>query len=129
MNWVKKDTRLLPFRKVIFRNYYTDYNEELRKGKPVSIFSRNEETKRIDVLIVQNAERMSLIEPSSDEYVALMKIQERLTEMKTKNRRTPVSRDTIAMIAANLAGILIIVIYEQKHVMNSKGLNQLFRPK
>jgi hypothetical protein len=33
------------------------------------------------------------------------------------------------MILGNLMGILVIVAYEQKHVMTSKGFSQLIRPK
>jgi len=46
-----------------------------------------------------------------------------------KEHREPISRDTIALIAGNLMGILLIVAYEQKHVITSKGFGQVIRPK
>lgn len=65
----------------------------------------------------------------SEEYTKLMVHLETLTGMKAKERRQPVSGDTLALIAGNLLGILLIVAYEQKHVMTSKGFGQIIRPK
>lgn len=65
----------------------------------------------------------------SEEYPKLMTNLERLYEIKVRERRDPVSRDTVALIMGNLTGILLIVAYEQRHVMTSKGFNQLIRPK
>lgn len=65
----------------------------------------------------------------SDKYPKLMTYLERLHKLKAGERRTPVSRDTIAIVAGNLLGILVIVAYEQKHVMTSKGFTQLIRTK
>lgn len=65
----------------------------------------------------------------SEEYPKLMQLLERLHQIKTNERRDPVSRDTIALIMGNLMGILLIVAYEQKHVMTSKGFSQIIRPK
>lgn len=65
----------------------------------------------------------------SDEYPTLMSYLERLYEIKAEERPDPVSRDTMALIAGNLMGILLIVAYEQKHVMTSKGFSQIIRPR
>ncbi len=65
----------------------------------------------------------------SDEYSKLMAYLERLNEVKARERRDPVSRDTVALVVGNLVGILLIVAYEQKHVMSTKGFNQIIRPK
>lgn len=60
--------------------------------------------------------------PESEEYPKLLSFLERLTEVKTKNRPPRVSHDTMFTVAGNLLGILIIVAYEQNHVMVSKAL-------
>lgn len=66
----------------------------------------------------------------SDKYPKLMGYLERLNKLKAETpRREPVSWDTVAMIFGNLAGILVIVAYEQKHVMTSKGFSQILRPR
>lgn len=66
---------------------------------------------------------------TSEEYPKLLRYLEQLNDMRKDERRPPLSIDTIVTVAGNLLGILLIVAYEQKHVMTSKGLSQLIRPK
>lgn len=58
-----------------------------------------------------------------------MQYLEGLHRLKAEERRPPVSRDTMLLVAGNLLGILVIVAYEQRHVMTSKGFTQIIRPK
>lgn len=67
--------------------------------------------------------------PDSPDYPALLSYLERLTRLKTEQRRDRVSLDTLAIVAGNLLGILVIVAYEQKHVMVSKGMGFILKPK
>lgn len=92
-------------------------------------FFSNEVTTPIDPLIDEILDQMKTKGPDSTEYPDLLRHLERLHTLKAKDRRMPVSRDTIALICANLAGILLIVAYEQKHVMTSKALNQIIHPR
>lgn len=48
-------------------------------------------------------------------------------ERLTKMRASRVSPDTVAMIAANLAGIVMILTHERTHVIASKALGFLLR--
>jgi hypothetical protein len=72
--------------------------------------------------------KMQQYGPDNDEFPRLLDYLERLTRMKHEESRFRVSPDTMAIVAGNLLGILIIVAYEQKHVMVSKGLGQILRP-
>lgn len=83
----------------------------------------------IDAQIECTLDQMHNLGVTSEEYPAMMTLLERLYELKAKERRQPVSRDTIALVAGNLLGILLIVAYEQKHVMTSKGFSQIIKPK
>ena len=83
----------------------------------------------LDEPIAKVLTSMNTFSPEDPEYSALMTHLERLNEMKAQERRTRVSPDTIAIVAGNLLGILIIVAYEQKHVMVSKGLGFVIRAK
>lgn len=56
------------------------------------------------------------------EYLTAIENLERLTKMKAEERRHRVSPDTMAIVAGNLFGILIMVAYEHSHVMTSKAL-------
>lgn len=92
-------------------------------------FFTKDETAPIDEQINSVLREMSKKGVLSEEYQSLMTHLERLYEIKKQERTDPVSRDTIALIAGNLMGILIIVAYEQKHVLTSKGFSQILRPK
>ena len=85
--------------------------------------------KSVDDQIKSILQEMDGQEASTEDYHRNLGYLERLNQIKTEQRRTLVSRDTITLVVGNLAGILLIIIYEQKHVMTSKGFNQLIKPK
>ena len=70
---------------------------------------------------------MNVYGPDSPEYPKLVSQLERLIRLKGEKRRNRVSPDTLLIVTGNLLGILIIVAYEQKHVMVSKGLGFILR--
>jgi hypothetical protein len=72
---------------------------------------------------------MNMYSPEDPEYLTLMNHLERLNRMKAENRQTRVSPDTMAIVVGNILGILVIVAYEQKHVMVSKGLGFVIKAK
>lgn len=72
---------------------------------------------------------MNTYGPDSEEYTNLLGHLERVYAMRQKNDSRRVSPDTVVLVAGNLLGILIIVAYEQKHVMTSKGLGLLLKTK
>lgn len=76
----------------------------------------------LDDAIARNIADMDTIEPDSDKYGMLMENVEKLVRLKNEDKKSRVSPDTMAIVAGNLLGILIIVAYEQKHVMTSRGL-------
>lgn len=93
-------------------------------------FSFNNETETpIDKQISYVLAEMTTEGVTSEEFPTLLTYLERLHALRQKERRDPISRDTIALIAGNLMGILLIVAYEQKHVITSKGFGQVIRPR
>jgi hypothetical protein len=67
--------------------------------------------------------------PDSPEYPKLLGHLERVIVMlDSKERRMP-SPDGMLLVLGNLFGILIIVAYEQKHVMTSKALSFVSKSK
>jgi hypothetical protein len=97
--------------------------------KEVRIRFSNDETKSLNKQIDAVLDKMDDVGVDSDEYRKLMKSLERLTDIKKKLRREPVSRNTMILVAGNLLGILLIIAYEQTHVMTSKGFSHVIRPK
>jgi len=53
----------------------------------------------------------------ADQLVKLMKLKEDISSKKT------ISSDTLALIAGNLAGIVLILTHEHAHVITSKALS------
>jgi len=90
---------------------------------------RNETITPLDEQIKAVLSEMETLGVNDPEYPKMLTYLERLTTIKANNRRNPVSYDTVALIFGNLAGILLIIVYEQKHVLTSKGFNQIIRPK
>jgi len=67
--------------------------------------------------------------PDEPEYDDLLKRLQELTKMKAETTKPKfgVSPDTLAIVAGNLAGILIVVMYEHSHVMVSKAKDYALR--
>lgn len=72
---------------------------------------------------------MTTFGPDTPEFLRDLEYLERIEALKTKNRRAKLDPNQIALVAGNLAGILIIVAYEQKHVFGSRAQNALLKPK
>ena len=83
-------------------------------------FKRTEE-KYLDELIERVVEDMQMFGPESEEYPKLVNTLERLHKLKAEKKPSRVSPDTVAIVLGNLLGILIIVMYEEKHVITSKA--------
>jgi hypothetical protein len=73
--------------------------------------------------------KMLSVELDSEEYETLLNNFERLVRLRKDDRSNRVSPDTLAIVAANLLGILIIVGYERGHVIASRGMQALLRTK
>ena len=79
----------------------------------------------IDNLITQ----MSNEEGHTESYSAMVRNLETLYKLKAEDKPDRVKLDTIAVVAGNLLGVLIIVGFEKSHVMTSKALTTLLKPK
>ena len=65
---------------------------------------------------------MELLDKDSKEYRTRVVHLERLYKAKGYDKSRHVSPDTIAIVAGNLLGILIILGYEKANVITSKAL-------
>jgi hypothetical protein len=92
-------------------------------------WKRKDRSEPIQTESARILEQMTHLDPGSKEYRILLVHMERMTKLTEETEPEPVSRDTLALIVGNLLGILIIVAYEQKHVVKSKGFEKLIRPK
>jgi hypothetical protein len=81
-----------------------------------------------DEAITKVLTTLEVYDTDTEEFEKAMTHLERLTKLKAERQRK-VSPDTMAIVGANLLGILLIIAYEQKHVMNSKAMGFLLRAK
>jgi hypothetical protein len=66
---------------------------------------------------------MNSVMSDSPEYAKMVDQLAKLYTIRDANRPKGVSQDTLAIIAGNISGILIIVLFEKANVWTSKALN------
>lgn len=66
--------------------------------------------------------RMNEFGPENEEFDRFVKHLDRLMEMKENESKSRINPNTVLIVLGNLLGILVIVAYEQKHVMVSRAV-------
>lgn len=64
---------------------------------------------------------------TSEDYAKRVDLIATLHKLKTEERSKPISKDTVAVVAANIFGILWLTRYEKEHVISSKALGFVFK--
>ena len=64
----------------------------------------------------------------SEEYERTLDRAIKLHKMLSEERSSYVSKDTMAVIAANLLGLIIIVKHEYANVISARAMNWLIKP-
>jgi hypothetical protein len=80
---------------------------------------------KLDVITESVYDEMIIATPDSEEFKAQLENLERLTTLKSK--KVKVSHDTIAIVIGNVLCVLVVVMYEQKHVFTSKALGNMLK--
>jgi hypothetical protein len=93
------------------------------------LFKRNEVDEDLDAEINACYVRMRRNHDDPEQYSKDIEHLERLKRLRAEGRPKPVSRDTMWLVFANLAGVVIIVAAERTSVMISRGFNHLVQPK
>lgn len=89
----------------------------------------NEESKELSDAINRASRTLAACDVGSQEYSDTLSHLERLYSIKAENRKNRITPDAMLLVAGNLLGILVIVAYEQKHVLGSKALSFLMKAK
>lgn len=92
------------------------------------MFNPPTEKSGLDQAIEKVLHEMKSFSSEDDEYAKMVDQLEKLYALKDTEKPDRVSRDTLAIIAANLIGIVLIVGYESKNIVTSKALNFLKVP-
>ncbi len=91
------------------------------------MFTRTNEPTDLDLALTRAYSELSTKKPDSDEYGTIVDQISKLHALKVEETPKPVSKDTWAIIAAQLASVVLIVSYEHAHVVTTKALG--FAPK
>lgn len=83
--------------------------------------SKNEDP-RLEKAIIELMHEMNSVTGDSPEYAQMVKQLGKLYKIREQSASKKVSPDTIALIAGNLAGIVLIVGHERANVVTSKAL-------
>ena len=70
---------------------------------------------------------MSKFDANSDEYSDMATNLEKLLKAKSYEEQKNISPDTIALVAANLIGIVLILKHEKVDIITSKALGFVLR--
>jgi hypothetical protein len=91
---------------------------------------RREETSIYDVAMNKVLEDMETFGPDDSEFELRLGHLERLAKLKdAEKQKSKVSPDTMALVLGNIATVLLIVAYEQKHVMTTRAKEFILRVK
>lgn len=78
----------------------------------------------VDKLLDEQFERRIKEAKSVEDLLTIVALLERRKDLRKKSRISP---DTMAIIASNLLGILLILGYERGHVITTKALGFVMR--
>ena len=83
----------------------------------------------LDATITELMHDMKTMDGDSEEYATCLNRLERLNKLRKPRFREKLSPDTLILVGSNLLGILIIVGYEHGHVIGSKALSHIIKPR
>jgi hypothetical protein len=90
---------------------------------------RHTEPTPLRVVIDDLIESLKDKDPTTDEYSAVADQIQKLYKLQEVDSSQRVSKETWALIAANLAGILVIVGHERFHAITTKAFGMVTRAK
>ena len=93
------------------------------------MFKKSLNEEKLDAVILEVTEKLSLAKPGTEEYDVLAEQLAKLYDIQNNARKTKdkISKDTLLITGANLAGILTIVNYERLNVVTSKAFQLLLK--
>lgn len=104
------------------------YNETLYR-KDAMFAKKNNTPSKLDQAIDAVFADMSGFTSDSDEYNAMTDQLDKLYKLKEIDTPKRVSPDTLALVTSNIVGILIIVGHERAHIIASKALMFVAKPR
>lgn len=93
------------------------------------MFPHNPIRTKLDEEIISALEELGKHESTSEEYGIVVERITELHKLKTEESLKLPSLDNVLFVSANIFGILWLTRYEREHVINSKALGFVMRPR
>lgn len=94
-----------------------------------NMISKKDDLTELNELIKVVQTQMAACDCDSEEFAVMNAQLEKLYKMKTTDKSSRVSADTLVIVAGNLAGIGLILNYERMHAVTSKALGFVLKSK
>lgn len=99
----------------------------MKGGKGNMIFQKKDKRTNLDRVIDSVIEKLSILDPSTEEYGVAAANLQKLHESKKIDLSRYISKDTLVIAGTNLLGIVLILGYEKADVITSKAVNFVFK--
>ena len=95
----------------------------------LKVFRRRKESEKFDDALDRILDTMNEYEVGSPEYAKAVVFLERVGEVRKESEPDKISRDTYIIVAGGILQVILIVFAEQNHVVVSKALSFILKPK
>lgn len=82
-----------------------------------------------DAALTKALAELKILEVTDEKYGPALDMVVKLHKMKQEELPNRVTPDTMALVGANIAGILLIIGHEHAHVITSKALSFVLKPR
>jgi len=86
------------------------------------LFTKKDKRTKIEQAMDVCLEKMDTFDPSTKDYKDTIDSLSLLIEAKNAKAKGEISKDTLVVVAGNLAGILLILNFERLGIITSKSL-------
>lgn len=93
------------------------------------MFTKRKELGLLDLALNRAVRELDRHEMDSDGYAKILDIVFTLHKMKQEDLPSSVSKDTLAVVGANLLGIFMIIQHERVNVITTRAMNLVMKPR
>jgi hypothetical protein len=93
------------------------------------MFSRRREPTLLELASDRAIRELSNHHIGSEEFMTTLEVVAKLHKMKEEAKPPSVSRDTLAVVAGNLLGIIMIIRHEHVNIIASRAMNLVLKPR
>jgi hypothetical protein len=83
----------------------------------------------LDMVIDNALSEFGEVSVGTPEYAEKVAQLTKLYQLKEIDSKRKVSKDTLAIVAGNLAGIVLMLSYERAHVITTKAIGFVLKPR